>query len=182
MQIKLHKYNLYFASFLGLVSSMLLILFYYLLIVIYADYKKICPFLLTNFGYKMHVQRRCELYNINSTNYLPYQYICSFIPEIGEKKCSKVEKIIENNEVIDAFINEYYKEQNLYYCDLKQQPTLASILGGIEPMLGSKKVLFYPGLFVSLNVYYGLGSMIYICSYFKRIKPNINHYEHFHLL
>ena len=182
LQIKLHKINLYFASFLGFVSAILLLLFYYLLIIVYTDYKKICPFLLTNFGYKMHVQRRCELYNINSTNYLPYQYICSFIPESEIRRCSKVEKIIENNEVVDAFIKEYYKEQNLYYCDLKRQPSFPSSSMKVDPILCNKKVIIYPELFVLLDFYFGIRCMILISSYFNSIEPNINHYEYLHLL
>ena len=34
----------------------------------YMFYKIECPFLLTYYDYKIHAQRRCQLYNINSTN------------------------------------------------------------------------------------------------------------------
>ena len=51
-------------------------LFYF----IYYFDKKYCPFILSDKDYKLHLNKRCELYNIKNEKELayPYQYICSY--------------------------------------------------------------------------------------------------------
>ena len=103
----------------------------------YFNYKKYCPFSFSGLDYGLHLKRRCELYNIDNESNYPFQYICSddesklnnFNKEFfadykmrnySDIKCSKVEKLINNNKVIDEFVKEYYKEE-LYYCNLEKQ-------------------------------------------------------------
>ena len=141
----------------------------------YMFYKIECPFLLTYYDYKIHAQRRCELYNINSTNITQNEYICSFN---DFPKCSKVEKLIENNEVIEAFIKEYYQESNLYYCKYKP----ASINWKIEPKICDAKIkIKFPVIFILLICYFGVRCIIQIYNYFRLIRPNIDHYEYLHI-
>ena len=183
LQIKLQKINPLFASFIGLLSIVFTFLFHMILIYLYIYYKLNCPFLLQNFDLKIHAQKRCELYNINSTSIYPNQYICSFNPgETKERICSKVVQIIKNNEIVDSFLNEYYKEQNLYYCDLKEQP---SLFVEVNPKLCNEKIpilLLYHKPLIMLNIIIGLICTKNIFTYFRTIKPNINHYENLYLL
>ena len=189
LQIKLQNKNSFFISFIGLISVISTFFLYFIFPNSFIVYKIKCPFLLKNFDYKIHAQKRCELYNINSINIFPYQYICSYnaekIPFIFVHffyflypQCSKIEKIINNNIVIEAFIKEYYKEQNLYFCDLDRKP-----LGlEVDPKLCDAKIIIYPEILYVLNFYFCIRCIIYIYTYFRIIEPNINHYEHLHLL
>ena len=183
LQIKLKIINPFFASFLGLLSTAITMLFHMIIIYLYYDYKLKCPFLLHNFDLNIHSQKRCELYNINSTSIFPYQYICSYYPGQNEERiCSKVEQIIKNNDIFDIFLNEYYKEQNLYYCDLKEQP---SLFIEVKPKLCNAKapmLLQYYKELVMLNMIIGIICIGNLYTYFRVIEPNINHYENLQLL
>jgi len=44
----------------------------------FIKYWKYCPYLITDFDYSLHFERRCELYNINNNSRYLYQYICSY--------------------------------------------------------------------------------------------------------
>ena len=177
LQLKLKILNPYFASFIGLVSTAITFLFYIILIYLYIDYKLKCPFLLKNFDLNIHAQRRCELYNFNSTSIFPYQYICSYNPgETKERICSKIGQIIKKNEIVDTFLNEYYKETNLYYCDLKEEP---SLFIEVNPKLCDEKVpelLLYFRALIILNIIIGIICISNIYTYFRNIEPNINHF------
>ena len=178
LQIKLSE-KLCLISFIGLVSVIFTFCFEYLCLKFYYEYIIKCPFLLQNFDYKIHAQRRCELYNINSTNIFPYQYICSFNANYDDRKCSKVEKLIENNEIIDSFIKEYYKELNLYYCDLKKQPKFPK---KVKPELCDSKLKnYFLIISIILNCYFFIRCIIIIYYHFRLIIPNINLYENLHL-
>ena len=191
LQIKLNKYNFYLFSLFTLLSIAFTMLLNSLFISLYMYYKMECPFLLKNFDYKIHAQRRCELYNINSTNITNItknEYICSFNAETcpflfiqnldSRPKCSKVEKLIENNEVIEEFIKEYYQESNLYYCKYKP----ASINWKIEPKICDAKIkIKFPVIFILLICYFGVRCIIQIYNYFRLIRPNIDHYEYLHI-
>ena len=95
----------------------------------YYSYRIFCPFLKNYVDNKLQLEKRCDLYNINKNNFLPYQYICSYNVEdirvsyfftfcsTPSRKCRKVEKLINNNKIIDSFVQDYYKE-DLYYCDI----------------------------------------------------------------
>ena len=99
----------------------------------YFGFKLICPFSCSNFDYKLHLERRCELYDINFEK-KSLHYICSYnaskissyfflgifpilssLIESSEFECNKVESLIDND-VINNFIKEYYKEE-VYYCN-----------------------------------------------------------------
>ena len=165
LQIKLSE-KLCLISFIGLVSVIFTFCFEYLCLKFYYEYMMGCPFLLQNFDYKIHAQRRCELYNINSTNIFPYQYICSFNPDSDEINCSKVEKLIKNNEIIDEFIKEYNKEKDLYYCDLKAQPYFFK---EINPKLCDEERIINPLIFIILDICLGVTCIIFINTYFRTI-------------
>ena len=177
LQIKLARIKSVI-SLLGLFFTQSLFFFYMSIIYFYSIYHSQCPFLLTNFDYKIHAQKRCELYNINSTSIFPYQYICSFNAESNERNCSKVEKLIEGNEVIDEFVNEYYQIKNLYYCDLKKQPSNFTIVNYkiCDEDLGNI------GIFILFHIYLCIRCFFLILNYFRYIEPNIDHYEHLHTL
>ena len=85
---------------------------------------------------------------------------------------------IENNEVIEAFIKEYYQESNLYYCKYKP----ASINWKIEPKICDAKIkIKFPVIFILLICYFGVRCIIQIYNYFRLIRPNIDHYEYLHI-
>ena len=102
----------------------------------FIKYWKYCPYLITDFDYNLHFERRCELYNINNNSRYLYQYICSYDSSKDFKKnnlkneikidniiCMQVKEIKENeyNEVKNLFINEY-KNENIYYCSRTNKP------------------------------------------------------------
>ena len=146
----------------------------------YLYYKQFCPYSLSEINYKLHLKRRCELY------IYPYQYICSyneqkidivseglskqfFIGNYSDVKCSKVKKLINNNKVIDDFVNEYYKE-DLYYCDLEKQIQKFNI--SIDPK-NCGIVEFHPSHFIILHLFFGFIFLYFVATYFKNIKANI---------
>ena len=154
----------------------------------YIGYKLYCPFTLSKIDYKLHLKRRCELYNINKENFYPYNYICTYNAEdnqfIMEKlalklklypcsdfKCSKVESLINNNEVIKKFFNEYYKE-NLYYCDTKQA-IINSFSYPIKQDLCQEYTHDYL-IFLVIYIYITVSLIKLESTYFKNIKANIN--------
>ena len=178
LQIKLIRI-IRISSLIGLISVICLFFYYIFLIYNCAAYHSDCPFLLKNFDYKIHARRRCELSNINLTNTFPYQYICSSNEEKNERNCSKVEKLIENNEIIDEFLKEYYNEENLYYCNLKKQP---SIFKEANPKLCDAQIKSNPAILIFINFYLCIRCFFLIYNYFRYITPNINYYENLHLL
>jgi len=44
----------------------------------FLNYWKYCPYLITDFDYNLHFERRCESYNTNNNSRYLYQYICSY--------------------------------------------------------------------------------------------------------
>ena len=132
IQIKLENY-MYLISIIPVIAISINSFIFLLFPLNYANYKKSFPFIINNFDYALHLEKRCELYNINNDNFLPYQYICSYNAEIIESafesfkinkyfsdiKCSKDESLItSNNDVIKTFVNEYAKDE-IYFCNLK---------------------------------------------------------------
>ena len=201
LQIKLGSF-ISIISFLGLTSVALIYFFYQFIIYYCSLYHSECPFLLSKFDYKIHALKRCELYNINSTNIFPYQYICSFNAESSDRSyrlinssyevllgrtfvdkmlnCPKVKQIIKNNEIIDAFLDEYYKETNLYYCDLKEQPWKFK---EVDPKICDEEIDDNYLVFLLINYYFSIRCFFSIFYYLRHIKPNINNNdEHSHLL
>ena len=122
-------------SLIAAVSTYLNIYVMYYFYNEYLKYKNNCPFNLSEFDYKLHLKRRCELFSNTSIENNISQYICSFNAEknyrrlehlndqniYSEYNCSLVETLMNNNGVIVNFVNEYNKE-DIYYCDLKNQP------------------------------------------------------------
>ena len=108
----------------------------------FLNYWKYCPYLITDFDYNLHFERRCELYNINNNSRYLYQYICSYDSSKDFKKnklknqikkdsiiCISLKEIKENedNEVKNLFINEYKNIKN-YYCSRTNMPKTYSFV------------------------------------------------------
>ena len=93
----------------------------------YRKYFKQCPFTLNKLNYNIRLQKRCELYNINNYSRYTYQYICSYDASKDfkynlkkERKndviiCIPFKTLIDNNDIVSNFYNEY-KYSEKYYC------------------------------------------------------------------
>ena len=186
-QIKLErKLLMSFIALIVLICSMINVFLGEFFFSRYLYYKKYCPFTFKELDYKLHLKRRCELYNINNKSIFPFQYICNYdeskfnifnkeffeiykISIYSEIKCSKVENLLINNKVIDEFVNEYYRE-DLFYCDLEKQ--IEKFSDSINP----KKCTAIPSSTDKFIVFHLFLSIIFwfkIISYFKDIKANI---------
>ena len=104
----------------------------------YIHYLNICPYTISDLDLKLHLKRRCELYNINNNSRYSYQYICSYdsskelkIKKLSKKQkqdfnsynalCLKVESLIKNNSIVDLFSKEY-SNSDKYYCSITSKP------------------------------------------------------------
>ena len=179
LQLRLQK-KLSFLSFLVLLSSNYNIFIELSSFFSFIKYQNNCPFNLSEFDYTLHFKRRCELYNIKPEK-LAYQYICSFDAQKDinyqskydnfsrdDIKCSRVNFLIDN-EVIDSFVYEYYKEV-LYYCDLKYQPpkfkkSIDPIYCQIDLNIGN----FFLLSSIFLNFYY----FFLVIYYFRYINAKV---------
>ena len=151
--------------------------------VYYLQYKIYIPFIINNFDKSIHYKKRCDLYNVNNEDIYPYKYICSYNAEevefpismlieknFGFVKCSEVQYLIDNNEIINSFINEYYKT-NIYFCDLKNLPFQYSYINPKEDNYG---ITIFPLILIPIYMFLFVRYLILINIYFKNIKPNIN--------
>ena len=151
----------------------------------YFTYKFNILFIINNFDKSIHYKKRCDLYNVNEDDDYPYKYICSYNAGINEFpinllfnedsfsssiKCFKNDYLINNNNVINSFINEYYKE-DIYYCDLKMLPYQFS---KINPKEDNYEITICPFLLITAYMYLFVKYSILIHTYFNNIKPNIN--------
>ena len=110
------------------------------------NFLKDCPYTINNLDYRLHLERRCELYNINNNSRYSYQYICSYdsskdfaykdfnknIPKILTKIikpkyviCVPVKSLKSKNKIIKLFLDEYYDSEN-YYCSRTDKPKNSS--------------------------------------------------------
>ena len=174
--------------FISLIATISLYINWFLLLLFFRDfllYKKFIPFLINNFDNSIHYKKRCDLYNVNEDDDYPYKYICSYNAGINEFpinllfnedsfsssiKCFKNDYLINNNNVINSFINEYYKE-DIYYCDLKMLPYQFS---KINPKEDNYEITICPFLLITAYMYLFVKYSILIHTYFNNIKPNIN--------
>ena len=152
----------------------------------YYTYRMSCPFLKNNGDNKLHLEKRCDLYNINNNNSFPYQYICSYnVEDIrvsyfikysrSFRTCRKAEKLINNNKIIDSFVEEYYKE-DLYYCDLLDYP---SNFSSINPKYCYPKIELYPEILIVIHFYLISNYFKLLFCYFNYIKANVNENYYF---
>ena len=172
-------------NFLSLLSHISLIINYFIgqeLFNLYLIYHDNCPFNLGEFDYKLHIKRRCELYNIINENFL-FQYICSYNAEQNIKylekkydsisqsdiKCSRVKKLINHNKIIISFAKEYYRE-DIYYCDLVKQPKTFPI--SLNPKYCDEKYDIQ-GISFVINFFLSIYFIYLNFSYFKNIKANV---------
>ena len=151
---------------------------------IFSKYWVNCPFTINDLDYKIHLKRRCELYNINNNSRYAYQYICSYDPskefqDINKKEnnqeiipnkviCIPVNKLIEDNDIISLFNNEYLKEKK-YYCSRTDIPKNNTYVKSKDCTKG-KLSLAYIFFFVSLFKIY------FIIIYIKYLRTK-NSYE-----
>ena len=118
----------------------------------YKKYLKQCPFALKKINYNMHLNKRCELYNINNYSRYTYQYICSydsskdFNYNLKKKRkndvviCIPFETVIENNDIVSSFYNEY-KDSKIYYCS-RTKKTPDNYYEFINPKTCNNKVKY----------------------------------------
>ena len=97
------------------------------------NYWKNCPYTINDLKYDLHIKRRCELYNININSRYSYQYICSYDSskefksklsiEILPNKvvCNPFKNLIDNNDIVKSFENEY-KNEKKFYCSRTDLP------------------------------------------------------------
>ena len=150
------------------------------------EYFKICPYTISDLELKFHLERRCELYNINNNSRYSHQYICSYNSEKEnqrEKKldkkidsnyvfCLKVKSLIKNNSIIDSF-NKEYANSDKYYCCRANQPKDFSY---VKHKDGNNKIKQY--VVILTNLIY-IFQMDYPLIYMIYLKPKINP-AHFH--
>ena len=141
-------------------------------------YKNIfeCLFINPNDNYTLNLEKVCVLYNIKKEDTFPYQYICKFNAEEDAPtsifrlllQCSKYEKFINDNEVIDAFIKENKEEEIFYYCNSKHKPTNDK---NCESKIILIRFLYsvYSGIYTYLLIRY----IIFHTSRFRLIKANL---------
>ena len=96
-------------------------------------YLKNCPYTIGDLEYTLHIQRRCELYNIYNNSRYSFQYICSYDSskdfnnklkykiESNNIICIPLKNIIANNNQINIFVNEYKNEEK-FYCSRTDNP------------------------------------------------------------
>jgi len=111
----------------------------------YRKYLKNCPYTISDLELNLHLERRCDLYNINSNSRYSYQYICSYNSakefkykenQIDNRKvlkklekrissdyviCLKAESLIKNNSIVNLFSKEYVNSDK-YYCSRTNKP------------------------------------------------------------
>ena len=183
-QIVFEKY-MYLVSIILIIAISINSFLFILFPLYYANYKKSFPFIINNFDYALHFEKRCELYKINNDNFLPYQYICSYNAEKVDSafesfkinkyfsyiKCSKDESLMKSdNNIINTFINEYAKDE-IYFCDLKELPQK---FNNINPKEAHFSRTFCPELITIMHFYLVVKYLALVNIYFKNIKANIN--------
>ena len=162
---------------------------------IYYFDKKYCPFILSDKDYTLHLKKRCELYNINDEKELayPYQYICSYNVEksqtfieilliklfyvpYSEFKCSKPHPLINDNIIINDFVNEYYKD-DIYFCDSVKKIQRVTFLESPNIPNICQGITISPIVFIIFN----LSAILLVrlnFVYFRNIQPNIKIKHH----
>ena len=141
------------------------------------NFLKDCPYTINNLDYRLHLERRCELYNINNNSRYLYQYICSYDSskdfdikkEINFKNKIKIENviclpyknIIKGNKIIELFNNEYNNSLK-YYCSRTNKPVNFSYATH-EDCNNIKKYAFFL-LFLFITILQGIYLKIYYIS------------------
>ena len=126
-----------FAVVLFYLFSNIYYLFYIIMLPInftdFKNYWRNCPYLISDLEYNLHIKRRCELYNVNSNNRYSFEYICSYdsskdfiknleYPDIYYNiDCVPFKNDIENNDIINTFVNEYKNEEK-FLCSREDIP------------------------------------------------------------
>ena len=85
-------------------------------------------------------------------------------------KCSRVGSLINNNKVIDTFLQEYYKE-DIYYCDLFKLPDYFP--SSINQNICNKPTFYSADIILILQIYFTIVFIKANVTYFKYIRANI---------
>lgn len=131
---KINKYIFFLTIIFSFISSLEFVLLSINLSK-FMKYWRNCPYIMSDLDYSLHYNRRCELYNTHNNSRYSYQYICSydsskdFTENVKLKeevnpdvvRCIQVNNLIEDNEIIQLFSNEYSKNNN-YYCSRTNKP------------------------------------------------------------
>jgi len=156
-------------------------------------YWKNCPYILNDLKYDLHLRRRCELYEININCRYSYQYICSYdsskdfknklSKEILPDKviCIPFKKLIDNNDIIKAFENEYPNE-NKFYCSRTNMPKDHSFANHKD--CNEKKnymIAFLTLLYLRIIVIIIYIIFLYLFSLERNNRQNINNMDYFDL-
>lgn len=157
-------------------------------VVKFLKFWKNCPFFLDDLDYSLHLNRRCQLYDINNNTRYSYQYICSYDPtkdfasastkeklkeEIKPESitCIEAKKLIPFYEEIKLFYKEYQKEKK-YYCSRTDKPEVYSFVKNTEckKVKYSFMLVFY--LFQMFQIYYAIVYLKYLL-YERRVARRI---------
>ena len=169
----------------------------------YRKYLKNCPYTISDLELNLHLERRCDLYNINNNSRYSYQYICSYnsakefkykenqidnkkVPKKLEKKiksdyviCLKVESLIENNSIVNLFSQEYANSDK-YYCSRTNKPNDFIYIEHKDCNNKTKKnYIFIFNLIYFLQAFYILIYMKYISVRRDSLYRNMRHFHRF---
>jgi hypothetical protein len=156
----------------------------------YLEYLEICPYTISDLDLKLHLERRCDLYNINNNSRYSYQYICSYnsaeefkIKQLIKKQekdinsynviCVKVESLIKNNSIIDLFSKEYANSDK-YYCSITNKPKDFNYAEHKDCNNTIKE-----NLFILVNAIYYI-QLYCFRIYFKYLENRTDSLAHFH--
>ena len=149
------------------------------------NFWKNCPFVIDEAYYSENIRRRCDLYNRNFNSRYSYQYICSYDPsddfkyslseeiEPDQIICINYNNPIEDNSVIQSFIN-VYNEEKKFYCGRTNKPTGYSKVKPKDCKDSKKRimVLFVPLYWV--RILFILWPLYSACLLTENAMPNIN--------
>ena len=169
----------------------------------YRKYLKNCPYTISDLDLNLHLERRCDLYNINNNSRYSYQYICSYnsakefkykenqidnikVPKKLEKKiksdyviCLKAESLIENNSIVNLF-NHEYSNSIKYYCSRTNKPNDFIYIEHKDCNNKVKTIYIYIfNLIYFLQVFYIQLYMKYISVKRDSLYRNIPHFHRF---
>ena len=153
----------------------------------YTKYKIICPFTLKDIDMKSHVEKRCEFYNKNLNSRYSYQYICSYNPiddfkklildkteydpqnKLDLIKCVIVTNILDNNDVVFEF-SEEYSDIDKYYCSTVFEPKKNNYINYNECHKEKNSIYVSALLFNSFQLIF----MLIYCYFCRKLENDNN--------
>ena len=153
----------------------------------YTKYKIICPFTLKDIDMKSHIEKRCEFYNKNLNSRYSYQYICSYNPiddfkklildkteydpqnKLDLIKCVIVTNILDNNDVVFEF-SEEYSDIDKYYCSTVFEPKKNNYINYNECHKEKNSIYVSALLFNSFQLIF----MLIYCYFCRKLENDNN--------